>query len=125
MSPALIAVTLVSGGVATALRYLVSRAFAGRSRSDSFPWAVLIVNVLGSAAGGVTLGLVHSAGLSDELQLIILTGMCGGLTTFSTFSVETIQLMTHQRWGVASVNVGANLVVGFGVCLAGFLIFAY
>ena len=124
MSPALIAVTLAAGGVATAVRYLLARGFATTSRADNFPWAVLIVNVLGSAAGGIALGLAQGAGLSEELQLIILTGVCGGLTTFSTFSVETIQLMTHGRWGVASLNIGANLVVGFGACLAGFLVFA-
>ena len=124
MSPALVAVTVAAGGVATVLRYLTSIAFATTSRADNFPWAVLIVNALGSAAGGVALGLAQNAGISHELQLIILTGVCGGLTTFSTFSVETIQLMTHGRWGTASLNIGANLVVGFGACLAGFLVFA-
>ncbi len=123
MSPALVVVTLAAGGAATVLRYLVSRAFARTSKAESFPWAVLIVNALGSAMGGATLGLAQSSGLSADLRLIILTGVCGGLTTFSTFSVETIQLVTHGRWGIASLNVGANLVVGFGACLAGYLAF--
>ncbi len=122
MNPALVLVTLAAGGVATMLRYLLSRALSRVSRAESFPWAVLLVNALGSALGGVALGLAQSQGMSDELQLIILTGVCGGLTTFSTFSVETIQLMTHARWGVALLNIGSNLVVGFGACLAGFLI---
>lgn len=123
MSPALVLVTLAAGGVATALRYLISQAFAGISRVESFPWAVLLVNALGSALGGMALGLAQTAGLSADLQLIILTGICGGLTTFSTFSVETIQLLTHGRWGLAALNVGSNLVVGFSACLAGFLAF--
>lgn len=122
MNAGLVLVTLAAGGLATALRYLVSRAFAGTSAADNFPWAVLVVNALGSAAGGVALGLAHNAGLSDELRLVILTGVCGGLTTFSTFSVETIQLLTHARWATAILNIGANLVVGFGACLAGFLL---
>ena len=124
MTPALVAVTLAAGGVATALRYLLSRALASTSKADNVPWAVLIVNVLGSVAGGVTLGLTRSSGLSDELQLILLTGVCGGLTTFSTFSVETIQLITHGRVGIATLNIGSNLVVGFGACLIGYLAFA-
>lgn len=123
MSPTLVLVTLAAGGVATALRYLLSQVFADISRAESFPWAVLIVNALGSALGGVALGLAQTAGLSADLQLIILTGICGGLTTFSTFSVETIQLMTHGRWMLAALNVGSNLVVGFGACVAGFLAF--
>lgn len=121
MSPAIVAITLAAGGVATVVRYLVSRMLAGVSREESFPWAVLVVNALGSAAGGVVLGLAQNAEVSEELQLIILTGVCGGLTTFSTFSVETIQLITHGRWGLAGLNVGSNLVIGFGACVAGFL----
>lgn len=124
MTPALIAVTLAAGGAATVVRYVVSRIFAGASMADSFPWAVLIVNIAGSAAGGVALGLAQSSGISAELQLIILTGVCGGLTTFSTFSVETIQLLTHGRWGIAALNIGSNLVVGFAACLTGYLVFA-
>jgi len=124
MTPALVTVTLAAGGAATVLRYLVSRALAGTSRADNFPWAVLIVNALGSVAGGVALGLAQSSGLSDEVQLILLTGVCGGLTTFSTFSVETIQLITHGRLGTATLNIGSNLVVGFGACLVGYLSFA-
>lgn len=122
MSAAVVIVTLVAGGVATVLRYALSFALARTSRAESFPWAVLIVNALGSAAGGVVLGLAQATGVSDEVRLIILTGVCGGLTTFSTFSVETIQLVTHARWRMAILNVTANLVVGFGFCVAGFLI---
>lgn len=124
MSPAIIAITLAAGGLATVVRYLLSRMLATTSRAENFPWAVLIVNALGSAAGGVVLGLAQSGGVSDEVQLIILTGVCGGLTTFSTFSIETIQLVTHGRWGLAGLNIGANLLVGFAACLAGFLAFA-
>lgn len=124
MNPAVVAVTLAAGGVATVLRYLVSFALARTSKAESFPWAVLIVNAGGSAAGGVVLGLAQASGVSEEVRLIILTGVCGGLTTFSTFSVETIQLFTHDRWGAALLNVGSNLVVGFGACLVAYLLCA-
>lgn len=124
MSPLIVAVTLLAGGAATAVRYLVSRVLAGVSRAESFPWAVLIVNALGSAAGGATLGLAQSSGLPADIQLVVLTGVCGGLTTFSTFSVETIQLVTHGRWSIAAINVGSNLAAGFSACLAGYLAFA-
>lgn len=124
MSPALVLVTLAAGGVGTVVRYLLSKALSRVSRAQSFPWAVLIVNALGSALGGVVLGLAQSQGVSEQVQLIILTGVCGGLTTFSTFSVETIQLMTHGRWGIAALNMITNLVVGFGACFAAFLICA-
>lgn len=124
MSPAVVAITLAAGGVATVLRYLVSYTLARTSQAESFPWAVLLVNAVGSALGGVVLGLAQTSGVSEEVRLIILTGVCGGLTTFSTFSVETIQLITHERWGAAILNVGSNLVVGFGACLAAYLVYA-
>ena len=122
MTPAIIAVTIAAGSVATVARYAVSQAFAGMSRANSFPWAVLVVNVLGSALGGAALGLAQSSGLSEELRFVILTGVCGGLTTFSTFSVETIQLMTHGLWRTAVVSVATNLLVGLGACIAGYLV---
>lgn len=123
MSPVLIAVTVAAGGVAAVARYLLSAAMARVSKAENFPWAVLIVNVVGSGIGGVTLGLAQHAGVSADIQLIMLTGVCGGLTTFSTFSVETIQLITHGRWRAASLSVGLNLVVGLCACAAGYLVF--
>lgn len=122
MSLSLVLVTLAAGSAATLVRYRVSLLLAGPSRTESFPWAVLIVNVVGSGVGGVILGLAERSAVSADVKLIILTGVCGGLTTFSTFSVETIQLITHGRWRAAAWSVGANLVVGFAACFAGFLL---
>ena len=124
MSPTLIMVTLAAGGVAAVARYLISVATARVSKAESFPWAVLIVNVVGSGLGGAILGLAQHAAVSPDIQLIMLTGVCGGLTTFSTFSVETIQLITHGRWRAACLSVGLNLVVGLCACAAGYLLAA-
>jgi CrcB protein len=124
MTFALALVTVVSGGVAAVIRYLVSVALARPSDAEGFPRAVLAVNVVGSAIGGVVLGLAHHAAVSADLQLVLLTGVCGGLTTFSTFSVESIQLVTAGRWRAAALSVGANLVLGLGACALGFLLAA-
>jgi len=120
MTPALIAAaTIGTGAVAALLRYLVSRAFASR---PGFPWAVLIVNVVGSAIGGAVLGLATVADVDPGLRLILLTGLCGGLTTFSTFSVETVQYVMEGKWRVAAASVGANLVLGVGAAAAAYLL---
>ena len=124
MSPLVIVVTLVVGGLAAVLRFGLSKLLARVSKAERFPWAVLIVNAVGSGIGGVVLGLAHSFGASPELQLIILTGVCGGLTTFSTFSVETIQLITRGHWRSATLSVGLNLVAGLGACVIGYLVAA-
>ena len=122
MSPLVIAAAIVAGGLAALLRYGVSVVLERVSRAESFPWSVLIVNAVGSGLGGAVLGLAQSSGASPELQLIIFTGVCGGLTTFSTFSVETIQLITHGQWRSAALSVGLNLVVGLGACVIGYLL---
>ncbi|MBX3079388.1 MAG: CrcB family protein [Cryobacterium sp.] len=122
MSVVAVVVALAAGGAAAAIRYGLSVLLAGPSRAEEFPWTVLLVNAVGSGIGGAMLGLAHAGGASADLQLIILTGVCGGLTTFSTFSVETIQLITHGRWRSAVVSVGANLVAGFGACILGYVL---
>jgi CrcB protein len=99
--------------VGAVLRWSASLVFA-RSR---FPWAVLVVNVVGSAIAGVVTALAPA-----DLQLIIVTGFCGGLTTFSTFSVETVQLIEQRRTGAAIASAALNLVLGIGACALGYLL---
>lgn len=100
---------LVAGGGASVVRYLVSVLIGGRG---SLQWAVLTVNVVGSAVGGAVLGLAESGMISTDLRLILLGGVAGGLTTFSTWSVETVDLALTGKWGRAALNVGLNLLLG-------------
>jgi CrcB protein len=110
VTAALAVTVLLCGSAAAVLRYLVAVWF---STDDGFPWAVLVVNIIGSALGGAVLGL--GAALPNDVQLVLLTGVAGGLTTFSTFSVETVQLVLDGRTRVAAVNVGVNLGAGLAV----------
>jgi protein CrcB len=111
---------LVAGGAAAVIRYVVSRALpVGRGR---LPLGVLIVNVAGSLIGGVVLGLAERAAVSADVQLILLTGICGGLTTFSTWSVETVELAVTGRWRAGLANLIGTLLLGFLVCGAGYLL---
>jgi CrcB protein len=68
------------------------------------------------------LGLAEKAAISDDLRLVLLTGVCGGLTTFSTFSVETIQLVVDRELGRAGASVAGNLVLGIGAATIGYLL---
>jgi CrcB protein len=113
VSAATIIAVLVAGALGAVLRYLVSRFFA--PRAGDFPWAVLVVNVVGSAIGGAALGLAQAGLVSTDARLILLTGLCGGLTTFSTFSVETIQLVMEGKTRSAVASVALNLALGVGV----------
>jgi CrcB protein len=107
-----VAATLLAGAAGAVARFLVTRAFSARP-----VWAVLVVNVVGSAIAGALLALT-----SGDARLILLTGFCGGLTTFSTFGVETIQLLLGGRARVALASVLANLVLGVGAASAIYLL---
>lgn len=121
MSP-LVVVAVLGGGMIGALaRYGVSLAFASRPR---FPTAVLVVNVVASAIGGIVLGLADRSAIDADVRLVLLTGVAGGLSTFSTWSVETIQLMQSGRWRVAVASVSLNLVLGLAVAVAAYLLVA-
>jgi CrcB protein len=115
VNAALAAAVIAAGAVGAVARFGVAKFFGPRTK---FPWAVLVVNVIGSAFGGAVLALATRGNLSADIRLILLTGVCGGLTTFSTLSVETIQLVQDGRWRVALSSMGANLALGIG-CAAG------
>ncbi len=118
MSTLVIIVALGAGALGAALRYAAST-LIGRT-SANLPWAVLLVNVVGSLVGGVVIGLAQSGAIGSDARLIVLSGFAGGLTTFSTFSTETVQLALTGRWRTALGSVLANLLLGIAAAVAGF-----
>ncbi|NUO41712.1 MAG: fluoride efflux transporter CrcB [Streptomyces sp.] len=105
---------VVAGAMVGApLRYLTDRAV--QSRHDSvFPWGTFAVNVTGC----LVLGLVTGAA-GPDLRLLLGTGLCGALTTYSTFSYETLRLAETGAGLYALVNVGASLAAGLGAAFVG------
>ena len=110
MTPQLVVLVVVAGAVGSVLRYLVGRAGA----RTSWPWPVLLVNVVGSLVAGV--------GIHSDLSLIVVTGFAGGLTTFSTLSVETVQLLMTKRWRTAIATMAANLALGIAAATGGWFL---
>lgn len=101
-----------AGGAAGAmLRYALSLF----PYKGTFPVLTLITNVLGALAIGAIAGAAARRGLSAELVLFLKTGVCGGFTTFSTFSLETYELLNQGHYGTALLYMAASLVL----CLAG------
>ncbi|MCW8376583.1 fluoride efflux transporter CrcB [Streptomyces justiciae] len=99
--------------VGAPLRYLTDRAV--QSRHDSvFPWGTFAVNVTGC----LLLGLITGAA-GPHVQLLLGTGLCGALTTYSTFSYETLRLAETGAGLYALANVGASLVAGLGAAYVG------
>ncbi|HWR84944.1 MAG TPA: CrcB family protein [Rhodoglobus sp.] len=106
----IVAAAIAAGALGAAIRY-------GLSLLIRAPWAVLVVNVVGSALGGVLLAVAP-----DDLRLVLLSGLGGGLTTFSTLSVETVQLAEEGRLRVAVLSAALNLILGVAAAGAGFAI---
>lgn len=119
MNPLVVVAVLVAGALGTLARYGASLAFL---RLTNFPRAVLVVNVVGSLIGGTVFALAEYAIVSAELKLILLTGIAGGLTTFSTWSVETIQLIESGRMRTAIASVVINLALGLAAAFATYAI---
>ncbi len=119
MNPAVVAVVLVAGALGALARYAISLAFV---RATRFPRAVLVVNVAGSLLGGAVLALTDWGVADSTVSLILVTGIAGGLTTFSTWSVETLQFVLSGRWRTAVANVIINLVLGLGAATAAYFV---
>ncbi|MYR02022.1 MULTISPECIES: fluoride efflux transporter CrcB [unclassified Streptomyces] len=111
---------VVAGAVVGApARYLTDRAV--QSRHDSvFPWGTFVVNVVGSLILGLVTGAVAAGAAGPRLQLLLGTGLCGALTTYSTFSYETLRLTEAGSGLYASVNVVAGVVAGLAAAFAGY-----
>ncbi|MGY0061727.1 fluoride efflux transporter CrcB [Streptomyces sp. LZ34] len=110
---------VVAGGMVGApLRYLTDRAV--QARHDSvFPWGTFAVNVAGCLVLGLLTGAATAGAASSRLQLLLGTGLCGALTTYSTFSYETLRLAEDGARIFAVVNVVASVATGLGAAFAG------
>jgi CrcB protein len=112
---------LLSGAAGALLRFGLSRALPVAARPQNVPRAVLIVNVVGSFLAGVALALTQTAVIPTVAGLIIVTGLCGGLTTFSKFAVESVELVMQGKARVAARSLALNFVLGVGAAALGYL----
>ncbi|MFF1919872.1 fluoride efflux transporter CrcB [Streptomyces sp. NPDC058221] len=109
---------IVGAAVGAPLRYLTDRAV--QSRHDTvFPWGTFTVNVTGCLVLGLLTGAVTAGAASSHVQLLLGTGLCGALTTYSTFSYETLRLAEDGARFYAAANVVASVVTGLGAVFVG------
>jgi fluoride exporter len=112
----------LGGFIGASLRYLVST-YAAKLSVSQFPYGTLIVNVLGGILIGFIMGIsLKSNYIAPNLKLFLTTGILGGLTTFSTFSYETIELFNNGRYFIGFTNMFLNLFLSLlGVVLGKYI----
>ncbi|MCF6212758.1 MAG: fluoride efflux transporter CrcB [Flavobacteriaceae bacterium] len=93
------------------LRYLIAQMVQSKFLS-AFPFGTLTVNIIGCFVIGIVFGMSEKFNLSPEWRLFLATGICGGFTTFSAFSLETMQLLRDGQILYGLLYVAASILVG-------------
>ena len=110
----------IGGFVGALLRYGISGWVQNMTRSIAFPFGTLAVNIIGCYFIGLLTQLVESqAGINTEMRLLLMVGLMGAFTTYSTFGNETLSLIQDQRYVLSLLNVGLHLVLGLSAVLIG------
>lgn len=121
MTPFLFLAVSLAGGVGAALRLVIDGAVKARVHT-ALPVGTLFINVAGSFILGVVTELALGGVVDDAWRLVIGTGLCGGFTTFSTASFETVRLVQERRFELAWMNAVGMLVLAVGAGLLGILL---
>ena len=114
----------LGGAIGTTGRYWLSGA-AVRLFGETFPWGTLIINITGSFVIGFFATLTGPDGrlyVGSSVRQFVLVGICGGYTTFSSFSLQTLNLMNDGEWFRAGANIGLSLALCLIAVWAGALL---
>jgi fluoride exporter len=106
---------MLGGALGTAARYWGS-GFVARAFGETFPWGTLVVNVTGSLLIGFFATLTGPDGrmfVGTTARQFVMIGICGGYTTFSSFSLQTLNLMNDGEW----LSAGGNILLSVALCL--------
>lgn len=106
-----------AGGVGAAARHLVDNSLPDRVR-ERFPWGIMLINLTGSFALGILVGLA----LDHPIASVLSVGFLGGYTTFSTASLDAVRLLAVKRTAAALLNGPGMLVLSTALAVAGILL---
>lgn len=110
---------MAGSAVGGGCRYLLSHVITEHS-AGCFPWGTFVVNIAGCLLIGILFGLIErGVDISPELRALLITGFCGGFTTFSTFTHENYLLFSDSRFWIVFVYAVASFAVGLLLAHAG------
>lgn len=107
----------LGGFIGAVLRYLAGLALRGAD--GHIPLNTLAVNITGGLLIGFLLGITGTKALPEHMRLFLVTGVLGGLTTFSAFTHDTLALLSAGKWLVGMVNILLNVALSLGAALLG------
>ncbi len=114
----------LGGAVGTVCRYVMS-GLDYRFSGGVFPFSTFLINLIGSLVIGLLWGLFERSTLSPNIRMFIFIGILGGFTTFSTFSLETFNLLRDGEMRIAVWNIILTNVVGVALVFVGYSISRY
>jgi len=106
----------LGGGAGSILRYLCQRTW-----NFSFPYGTLLVNIAGCLFIGLLWGL-FTRHIDEQKRLLLITGFCGGFTTFSSFTFEGVQMMMENRWIAFLLYTSVSVIAGLAATYLGYKI---
>jgi CrcB protein len=118
MSPLVLLGVAAGGAAGSVLRYALGLAFT-RGAPTGFPWATLLINVTGAFLLGFLFRAMAGPQHSNALRAALTAGFCGGYTTFSTFSYETLLLVEQGSWTRAATYTLASVALALAAVAAG------
>lgn len=118
MSKILICIFL-GGGTGSVLRYCVQMVLHERIVPYTFPWATFTVNIFGGFLIGLFYTLSARFNLSTDMRMLLTTGLCGGFTTFSTFSNDGLIMIKQGFYGMFVLYALSSIVLGIAAVFAG------
>lgn len=112
----------IGGGIGASLRHLLS-SFLHKPNAE-FPIAILAINILGSLLIGLLAGMASKGILQAgaNLQMFLGLGILGGFTTFSTFSLETLQLLQTGKYLLAGIYIALSVILSVAACFLGLIL---
>jgi CrcB protein len=109
----------LGGGLGSIGRYLCQRWFMFNYPSH-FPWGTFVVNISGCLLIGIFWGVaIRTFNDNEHWKLFLMTGICGGFTTFSAFTLEGVGLLKQEKTGLFFVYVAASILLGVAATYAG------
>lgn len=110
---------LIAGGLGAIIRHIAQT--LAPAHPQRFPWAIFLVNVIGSFLAGLAAALGHSNIITTDVAFVMIAGFCGGLTTMSTFAVDSVARMRIGQWQLAGMNVVATAVISLLAATGGLI----